>query len=159
LKASVAQYAVVLAFVTQAACFKYVPVELSAVPPGKDVRVYVTREAMAELGDAADPSAPILNGTLVRREPDRLVMRVPVTSRQVGFFTEQIGQEVSVRTNQIVQFEERRLDRVGTGLLVAGTAVAAAGVIFLIIEASGGTDPVEPPPDELRVPIFTISIR
>jgi hypothetical protein len=77
----------------------------------------------------------------------------------VGFFTEQVGQEVSVRTSQIVQFEQRQLDRVGTGLLVAGTAVAAAGVILLIIEASGGTDPVEPPPDELRVPIFTISIR
>ena len=83
---------------------------------------------------------------------------MPVARRQVGFFSEQIGQEIAIRTGDIVQLEQRRLDKTATALLIAGTAAAAAGVVFLIMEAWGNEEVVEPPPNELRVPLFSIRI-
>ena len=143
------------------ACFKYLPAEFDAVPPGQSVRVYLTRQGMAAVGDAIDQDAgPFLNGTLQRRDGDRIFVRVPVARRQVGFFAETIGQDIEIRTSDIVQLEHRRLDRVGTGLLVAGTAASAAAVIFLIIDAGGRQDPDDPPiPERRRIPIFSLPIR
>ena len=141
-----------------AACFSYVPTEFQAVPPGESVRVYLTRQGMMELSENPGQNGPYVSGTLLRQEPDRLYVRVPVARRQVGFFTEQVGQEIAIRTGEIVQLERRKLDRTATALLVAGTVAAATGVIFLIVEAWGSEGVVEPPPDELRVPIFSIRI-
>ena len=48
----------------------------------------------------------------------------------------------------------------GCAILVARMRLShSPAYVFLIIEASGRNDPVEPPPEELRVPIFFISIR
>jgi hypothetical protein len=152
--------AVLAAVALLSACFSYVPAEFEAVPAGEDIRIYLTRQGLAELGDIRDEDGPFLKGTLLRREGDRLFVRVPVANRQVGFFTERIGQDVPVRTSEIIQLERRRLDRVGTGLLVGGTAAAAAAVVVLIIKATGREDVIEPPPpDELRIPLLSIRIR
>lgn len=143
------------------ACFSYVPAEFDAVPLGESVRVYLTRQGIAAAGDALDQDGePFLRGTLLRRDGDRMVLRVPVARRQVGFFAEPIGQDIEVRTSDVVQLERRRLDRTGTGLLVAGTVASAAAVIFLIIDSGGAEDIVDPPPPERRrIPIFSLPIR
>jgi len=138
-------------------CFSYVPAEFQAVPPGENVRVYLSRQGLLDL-PALPENGPYIAGRLLRQEPDQLVVRMPVARRQVGFYSEQVGQEIAIRTSDIVQFERRRIDKTGTVLLVAGTAAAAAGVVLLIVEAWGNEQIVEPPPDELRVPLFSIRI-
>jgi hypothetical protein len=135
-----------------------VPVE--TVPPGLDVRVYLTRQGMADLPDLPDQGGPFLSGRLLRRDDQQLFVSVPVARRQEGFYSSQIGQEVGIRTGEIVQLERRQLNRASTGLFVAGTAVAAATVIFAIIDASRRPDQQLPPgPEEFRVPLFSFPVR
>lgn len=140
------------------ACFSYVPTELESVPVGQDVQVYVTRAGMAELEQIPE-SGPILRGKLMARESDRISLRVPVATRQTGFYQSTVGQDVFIPVGEIVQIERRKLNGATTGLLVAGTAAGAAGIIYVIIEAYGRTETTPPDPEELRIPIFSIRFR
>jgi hypothetical protein len=141
-------------------CFSYVQAPVESVPAGQDVRVYLTREGIAELRDVAESDRPFVSGRLVRREEQRLLVSVPIARQQTGFYSKPIGQEVSIPTLEIVQLERRKLNRAGTGLLVAGTAAATAVVIYTIIEAGRPPDPNGPPgPEEFRRPGFSFPIR
>lgn len=140
-------------------CFSYVPASLETVPAGTDIRVYLTRQGLADLPEPLEQDGPFLTGTLVRREDERVFIRVPIAPRQEGFYTSTFGQDVSLATGEIVQLERRKLDRAGTALLVGGTAAAAGAVIFLIVEAFGEPGKPEPPEPELRIPLFSIPVR
>jgi hypothetical protein len=140
-------------------CFSYVAAPLETVPAGTDVRVYVTRQALADLSELLDPGSPVVRGTLVRREDERVFIRVPVAPRQQGFYVSTVGQDVILPAGEIVQLERRRLDRTGTALLVGGTAVSAAVVVVLIMDAFGRPGRGEPPTEEIRIPLFSFSVR
>ncbi len=141
-------------------CFSYVPVQLETVPVGKDIRVFVSRQALLELPELPEGNSPILMGKLIRRENERLFISVPVARRQEGFFVSQIGQEVGVRTGEIVQLELRKFNRTNTALFVAGTGVAAATVIYVIIEAAARSEnPIPPGQEEFRIPLFSFPVR
>lgn len=142
------------------ACFSYIPADLDTVPPGENVRVYVTPQGMTDVAELALENGPVLRGMVVRKENESLFLRIPVATRQEGFHMSPIGQDVRIPTREIIQLEQRRLDRAGTGLLVLGTAGAAAAVIFLIMDAfDDGSRPEEPGPDESRVPLFSLPLR
>jgi len=160
-----ARWGVVLAVVVSSAsgCFRYIPTQINDVPPGENVRLYVNRNVVESLTEvsAFTVTEPVLRGRLVRRESDALFLRIPIATRQVGFHSEELGQDVNVRFSDIIAVERRRLDRVGTGALVAGTAGAAAVVLFVIMEAFGERETVDDCPDcvELLTPLISIPIR
>lgn len=141
-------------------CFSYVPAQLETVPTGQDVRVYLTRQGLAELPEMPDQDEPFVAGTLLRREEQRVFIRVPVARLQQGFYQTQVGQDISFPAGEIVQVQRRKLNPVGTGFLVAGTAAAATGVVLLILDAFRGEDPNGPPPtEEIRIPFFSVTVR
>lgn len=116
-------------------CFSYVPADVGSLPVGDDVRLELTRVAFAELPELPDNSGPDLNGTLVRRDADRLFVRVPVNVRMGGFVTQTVHQELTIPSQGVVQSERRVLSRTRTGLTVAG-GVAALAVIFVSFKDS-----------------------
>jgi hypothetical protein len=65
-------------------CFVYVPAEVDAIAPGEVVRLVVTRSAAAELADVTLANAPVVRGTLARREQDGLFVRVPARRGATG---------------------------------------------------------------------------
>ncbi|MEX2284083.1 MAG: hypothetical protein WEE89_16470, partial [Gemmatimonadota bacterium] len=133
------------------ACYSYMPAQLETIPSGQEVRMVVTREGRLDLPEAIEPEGPFISGKVVRRDGDRLFLSIPIAQQQRGFYVSQIAQEVSLRTGEIVQIELRKLDGVKTGLFVAGTAAAAAGIVFAIIEAaSRSNDDGLPPIEEFR---------
>jgi hypothetical protein len=141
-------------------CFSYVPAQLETVPPGQDVRVYLTRQGLAELPEMPDQSEPFVTGTLVRREEQRVFMRVPVARIQQGFYQSEVGQDISFPAVEIVQLQQRKLNPVGTGFLIAGTAAATTALVFVIMDAFRGEDPDDPPVvDEIRIPFFSLPVR
>ena len=127
----------VLLPVLGAGCFKYIPSELDALPPGENVRVYVTRNVVNSIEEVTRTNDPVLKGQIVRRQADNLFLRVPVATRQVGFHSAEIGQDVEIPVGDIIQVERRQFDRIGTGALLTGTLGAAGVVIFVIMEAFG----------------------
>jgi hypothetical protein len=153
-------------------CFRYVPTELSALPAGDEVRLELTRVGFAQLPELPNITGPDLNGTLVRVEPDRLFLRVPVNVRLDGLVTQTVQQELSIPAGDIVQMEHRVLSRARTALSVGG-GLATLAVIFLSFTAGGddtpelperpreeeagvGLRPIAPPPRAIGV---SISVR
>jgi hypothetical protein len=135
-------------------CFVYVPAEVQTVPAGESVRVRVSRGAAADLAEVMQTVDPVLSGTLVRREPDRLFVRVPVATRREGLANQRITQDVAIPTGEILDLEQRRKSGVRTTMFVGGTGLVAAAVIGLIV--TDGRDRVirnDGPPDEIRIPL------
>jgi hypothetical protein len=134
-------------------CYVYVPAEVQTVPAGENVRLRVSRGALAELVEVMPTGEPVVRGTLVRREQGRLFVRVPVATRQQGFMSQPITQDVGIAAGEILEMELRRRSSGRTALFVAGTGVVAAAVIGTIV--AGDRDRVirdDGPPDELRIP-------
>jgi hypothetical protein len=143
----------VAGLVSLGGCYRYIPSEPAAVPPGQRVRVFVTREALLQLGDFP-VSGSSLDGTLIRAEPANLVLRLPVATRQTGFSMEVLGQDVFLPREQVLQIERREMNRPVTVALVAGGTAALTGLVLAIIQNAvqgeqhpGSTDV------ELRLPI------
>lgn len=155
---------VVTAFVLTsitAGCYRYVPAELEATPPGTEVRLLVTstgaREAQ-EAGVLDDENEPRVRGTLMGVDGTDLVVRVPVAQRQDGFMVRRIDQSVRVPTSEIVSLQQQELDGVRTGLVVGGATVLVAGVLALILDPFGRSDnDPDPPPDELLMSLQIFS--
>jgi hypothetical protein len=124
-------------------CFRYVPAELGALPAGDQVRLELTRVGFAQLPELPNVTGPDLNGTLIRWEPDRLFLRVPVNVRLDGLVTQTVQQELTIPASDIVQMEHRVLSRGRTALSVGGGLVTL-GVIFLSF-TNGGDDTPELP--------------
>ena len=142
------------------ACYSYMPAQVETVPAGQNVRMMVTREGRLDLPETIEPEGAFIAGKLIRREADHLLVSIPIAQRQQGFYVSQIAQDVSVRTSEVVQIELRKVDTVKTGLFVIGTAAAAIGIVYAIIEAgSRSSDDGIPPVDEFRIPVLSIPIR
>lgn len=140
-------------------CFSYIPAELGTVPPGGEVRVYLTRVAMAQLPEEIPSGRPYLAGSLVSHERDSLMVRVPVASRQDGVHSVAIRQDVRVPTREILDFQRREFSPARTGLLVAGTVGLATAIILTIIEASGSERGPGELPELSRVPLFSFPLH
>jgi hypothetical protein len=146
-------------------CFTYVPAEPSTVAPGEDLRVHLAREALAaDLAGISNAPSPIVDGRLMRRDADQLVLRVPAAVQSTGILTRTLGQDVAIPESRVVLFERRELNRARTVLASAGGAAILAAV--LVSFGVGVPNPELPPktePEELRrgytIPLFSIGVR
>lgn len=150
----------VVALVTAASvsgCYRYVPAEAAAVPPGEQVRLFVTRAALAPLNDLpVDAASPVLAGTLIRSEPASVVLRVPVTARQQGFGVQVLGQDVIIARDQIVQMERRELNGLATGALTIGGTALLTGAVIMIIQGARQGDLLPGSSDVELAPRFSV---
>lgn len=142
--------AAVCALLVLSGCYTYTPTDASIAPPGEEVRVLVTRAGQSELaaivGD--NGAAGTIVGVIQSVEDDDLLMSVEVGQRQEGIRRIDMVQTIRVPRGEIISMERREVNRVGTGLMIAGAAALGVGVVFGIIEAFGTGEPgeVEPPP-------------
>jgi hypothetical protein len=110
------------------ACFRYRPADLGAVPEGSRVRVQLTRQAFAALPEIPYQPGPRLAGTLVGRNGDELLVRVPITADALN--GGMLGQQVAIPASGIVELESRELDRTRTAIAIA---TGVAGVVALYV--------------------------
>ncbi len=146
-------------------CFAYVPTDFAAVPLGEGVRVYLSQTGMnrlREIGEDAIPGAastPVLIGTLVRRDASEFSLQVPVGTRQVGFHSAELDQQVTLPVADVVLVERRKVSGARTVLLTAaGTAVVGAAIYAIIDGARRPLDNSAPDSDNVRVPLFSIPV-
>ena len=129
-------------------CFSYVPAEIGAVPPGEQVRLFLTRECVEAVNQDGVEEAfsavaePILSGEFGRRTDADFYLRIPTARRQIGFHSAQLGQDIRVPASEIVQIERQQLNMVETGLLVGGAAAAITGLIVFILDDARQTTEV-----------------
>jgi hypothetical protein len=138
-----------------AGCYVYVPAQLETVPPQTEVRVFVSRQALANIPVEVANNGSYLTGQLAGRSADSVRVFVPVATRaDMGLPIRDLRQEVRVPASQVLQVERREFSRGRTALLVAGGVGAAAGIIGLITGSITGAGDGGPGDDLIRIPLF-----
>jgi hypothetical protein len=149
-----------------AGCFSYVPAEPGTVPPGQDVRVHFTRDAVAaDLASISNQGDLMVDGRLVRGDRDQLIVRVPVAMQAAGNVTRTLGQDVTIPASRIAQLERREFNRPRTWLAFGGGVAALVAVILAF--GDGVPNPELPPrrePEEFRtagwvLSLFSVGVR
>ncbi len=132
-------------------CYRYVPAEIGAAPPGTDVQLLVTRDGTeeAQVAGALTDGEPRVRGTVVAREDDVLLVRVPVAQRQDGFIVNRIDQAIRFPIDEIVSLQRRELNPLTTSLAIGGIAVGVGAAIAVLGNPLKGDSPEPPGPDEL----------
>ncbi|MGY8779680.1 MAG: hypothetical protein ACKVIN_16370 [Longimicrobiales bacterium] len=153
--------AIIAITLTTSGCYRYVPAQAEAIPPGTGVRVLITRAGAEELKTvtAIDNDVPLVDGTVAGIERDALLMSVPVGVRSEGFVTSAIEQVVRVPLGEIVSLQRRELNSLATGLTITGGVALMAGIVAIIVKPLLGEqqDPATPP-DELSLSINIFSV-
>lgn len=138
-----------------AACYRYVPVEPAEAPVGAEVRAHLAERARARLQPLLRGTERHLDGEVLGRGTDTLLLELPVAMPADGLRTRELSQRVNLSHDDILALELKELDRVRTAALVAGLGT---GVVVLAAKAlSGRTESQTLPPGggppEIVVPI------
>lgn len=140
-------------------CYAYLPQRPGSVAPGADVRVHLSREGVAAIGEAYGSATGVLEGRL-ESWGDDVVVTIPVPPAP-GMLDRGLRNRIVVRQADVVGIDLRERDQtrtialsVGLGGLVALTAIALFGGVF------GGTQPQpENLPEDIRIPSTPAVIR
>ena len=144
-----------------AGCFNYVPTDFTTVPVGEDIRLIVSRERVPDLSELTlqDDPAPVLEGTLERREDASLIVRIPVGRRAEGFHSVALGQAIHVPPDAIISAELRVLDGFKTAGIIAGTIAGGVTLLLLGMDAISDQAPLpQPDPPDFRMRLISIPI-
>jgi hypothetical protein len=125
------RFGLLLILPVSAACYSYVPAELSAVPDGALVRARITREQAQRVEPFVGRELRVLDGVLVGSSADSVLLEVPAAARMAaGGGVQVLHQRVSLPRGGITEVELKRFNRGRTTLVIAsGTAVI--GLIVL----------------------------
>lgn len=145
-------------------CHKYVPATAASVPVGSDVRAILSAETQLDLRDQLGFDIGDLEGTLLEKNGDSLLVSVRLGSGSRVFGSQPFHQRIGVPHAGIARFEVKEVDPLRTvGLIGLFGGAASFGIAQLFITREPGNETPEPrPPDEhirgaalLRVKIIT----
>jgi hypothetical protein len=142
-----------------AACYSYVPVELSALPQGAAVRARITSEQAERVGPLVGREQRVLEGLVVTAGADSVMLEVPTASRiGSGGSIQVMHQRVAIARGGITEVELKRLNRGRTTLLVIGGSAVVG--YFLMDALNIGPGREGPPGDDggvdMRIPLFVL---
>ena len=139
--------------VVLAGCYQYVPRSLDAMPIGARVRAQLSSEAELAFRDSLGIDARVVKGTLVDRNPQRVLLEVRTASGAPAFGERSLYQRVAVTPQDVLRVEFRELNRGKTSVLAVAMAGVAAFVIVELVGRNrpGAPDPSGGPPPERRV--------
>jgi hypothetical protein len=120
------------------ACYRYVPLEVAAPPPGTDVRLYLTPQATTELTPRLGPETTSVIGRVTSADATALTLVVSETGKLGGGSVRWVGERVELPLGLVHRGERRVRDRRRT-LIAGGIAAAAtAGAFFILRAVAGG---------------------
>lgn len=137
---------VLLAALPGLACYRYVPTSVETVAPGSDVRAMVSVDAQRALRDQLGRALDELDGTVVARDGDRLLISVGLTDPIATRPTEVLYQRVEIPARDVISLSLKRLHVAKTSGLIGVLLGAAVFVGVQLLE--GGEPGVTVPPRE-----------
>jgi hypothetical protein len=129
-------------------CFKNVPVEPAAVPPGHEVAVHLDLEASQRLSLEAGRTIRSLNGYLAAVGPDSLTVSVFAGTRYQGVVIDNTRRNYTFAHPEVTRVEHRRFDRQRSALVGAGVLALLIYTVDRARGGGGGTGPEAPLPPE-----------
>jgi hypothetical protein len=141
-------------------CYTYLPSAVNEVSPGTPVRIRLTAVEAGRLVEQRLTDSRVLTGTLVEGDAENLLVDTSVGHNDVERGMRSVVQRVSVPAHEILEIEQRQLDRGRTGLVV-GAGTVALGVVIALRSRGGGGGPDGPgggAQESVRVPILSLRI-
>ncbi len=129
-----------------AGCYTYRAADPAELQPSAEVRARLTPDEAVRLGSIVPVDQRFLEGTVVERNGDSLMLLVPVSSELRGVRIETLHQRVQLPVAGIASVDLKRLDRARTGLLIGGAAVAVAAATIAALNAGGSSERPNPGP-------------
>jgi hypothetical protein len=153
-------FIVVGALALTAGCYKYVPSSVGEVSPGTPVRVRLTAVEAGRLVDQRLTDARLLTGTLVEGDGENLLVDTSIGHNDAERGMRSVVQRLAVPTHEVLEIEQRQLDKGRTGLVV-GAGTVALGVV-IALQSRGGSGRSDTPgggtQEARRVPILSLRI-
>jgi hypothetical protein len=118
-------------------CYSYAPAAGRELPRGTPVRARLSTPTDFRLTDLSVNNTVLLDGEVIRQDPDSLVLSAFSLRANTGYTLPAIGETVSIPTDRIAGIERRRFDALRSGLLVAAAAVGSA-LFFSALNSGGG---------------------
>jgi uncharacterized protein YbjT (DUF2867 family) len=151
---------VVAALVLAGGCYRWVPTEQAAVPPGTQLRARLTDAGTAEIRTYFGPGLLTVEGPLVAWDRTGLSLLTETSVRRPGFPPTTMTDTIQLLPNHLAGVDMQELD----GKRTAGLSAGLLGGVVLAILATrtlgGETDPgegVDPPPEATI--LFSIPLR
>lgn len=142
-------------------CYRYTPIEPTAVHPREEVQVRVTDAASERLIGELGVYTGVLQGQLSAERPDSLSLSILIGRQYGGMALENTRQVLFLGPSEVVAVRRRQISRGKTALATAGVLVAA-GLLIRSIVHMADPNPVDddvpsPPPagylGSIRIPI------
>jgi hypothetical protein len=149
--------ALLVAGLASGACYRYVPVPLTAVESKEEVRVRVTEDAAARLSKELGAFSTELDGQFTREGPDSVSVGVAINREYRGTTIGTTTQLLFLGRSEVLEVRKREFSPARTIFLSAGTVVGfgllAVGVVQLVDPNGPSQDqPSPPPPSPSRRP-------
>jgi hypothetical protein len=137
--------AAILFALSLAGCYTYHAAELDRPPVGEQVRMTVTRAGASEYTEVTgrDEAVPRMEGELVAHDGGHMTLRIPVGNPMLPG-SANVGSLIRIPEGEVLQLEQRELNRTRTALLVAGSTVAATALVLAIMDGFAGGPGIDP---------------
>lgn len=142
-------------------CYTYTPVQPDAVAIGADVRARITAAEAERLREVLPSERRMLEGKVLAGDGSMLMLEVPLARREMARGLELLHQRLSIPRSELIEIEQRSLDRARTGAAALGASLV---VLYVLIDRLSGEPASDRPPDpgggaELVVPAGGFRIR
>jgi hypothetical protein len=147
-------------------CYRYVPAETGAIPPGTEVRVRLTDAGQAEIRQYYGPDLTRVTGSLVRWDVDGLGLMTEMTITREGFPATFLADTIQLLPQHLSGVDVKEFDGKRSLGFTAGVIGAMAGAL-VAAQAFGGSSSNEgddsggPDPEAsilLRVPLIRLPL-
>lgn len=129
---------------TSLGCYTYTPATLDAVPTGEKVRALLSSEAEAELRSRVGMASGLVEGELLEKNEDSVLLSVRAAERSRTPGTQSLYQRIDVARPDVLRVDVRQLD-VPRTVVVAGGLTGAAVVALVLAIGEGKAGRPEPP--------------
>ena len=143
-------------------CYTYVPAALETVPLNTEIKARVSTEGQIALRDRVGLDTRELQGKLLEKDANTILLEVPTTGPFSGTNGQQLYQRVDVPTRDVLEVEMRQPSPGRTAGLVVAALAAATGIVVaaVLVDTGPGSGGDGPPGPEDRIvrPLFTIPV-
>jgi hypothetical protein len=144
-------------------CYRYVPAQLTTVPPREEVRVRVTESAATRLVKEFGTYTTQLQGQFAPEAHDSVSIAVAITRDYRGMALESTRQTLFLGRSEVVEVRRREFSRGRTALATVGALATLGVLVQTVVQLSdpnpGDEVPPPPPPAPYRGPARITILR
>ncbi len=151
---------VLMTVLAAGACYRYVPTEPAAIPPGSNIKAVLTGDGIEAMRPVFGPDVTSVAGPFLYTGGQGVKVLTEVTVRREGFPPTTMNDTVRLEPHHVARLELRELDGLKTAGFTLGAAAAMAGALLAGKSLGGSSEDGEGGgPDPEAFILFKIPLK